>query len=457
MNHLAYRRRGAAPFLVAWSTATLLCGALGCTAGVKMSSAGSGGSGNTIGSGGSGGSRGSGGVVTTGSGGGGGDIVVTVDAGPSDAAGCQTTDVKFSATNPTVFILVDLSGSEFDTATTGTFFNLRPAVEQVVMSLQDTVRFGIASFVGNGGTGACSLQYQAVAPALNNYTAIKTAYDGWGPLQPYGTAKANTPMYAAIPMVKAALQADTDDGPKYMMLVTDSETDFCDDGNALCPADAVTYQVQDLYNQTPSIGTLVIGLPSNLTQISTAVLKNLANAGAGQPIVIPAGVGAATTMDFWYQCNGSMTTGTSWQSLFTAAGRTGMTSLANYSAAVGTAAAFTPSDTSTSALVTQISAAINTIPRSCIFDLSKFQIDTTKLTEAQVYTVDKAGAPHTVPLDRSEANGWYMTNITTNSSGMMTATTLQLFGPACDQLRSQNTVDIKFNFPCDLVITIDKP
>ena len=50
-----------------------------------------------------------------------------------------------------------------------------------------------------------------------------------------------------------------------------------------------------------------------------------------------------------------------------------------------------------------------------------------------------------------------MTDITTNSQGMMTATTLELFGPACDQLKSPNTVDIKFNFPCDLVITIDKP
>jgi len=462
VNHLAYSPvRGRAPRLVAGAASALLLGALalgGCTAGVRQSGVGTGGSGGTTGTGGSGASGGTTGTGghTTGTGGGGGDIVIQTDAGPSDAAGCQTADVMFNPTNPTVFILVDLSGSEFDTATTGIFFNLRPAVEQVVMSLQDQVRFGIGSFVGDHATGSCKLDYSQVAPALDNYQAIKTAYDSWGPLQPYGS-KADTPMYAAIEMVNATLKADTDTGPKYMMLVTDSETDFCDDGNALCPADAITYLAQSMYAQTPSIGTLVVGLPSGLTQISTAVLQNLANAGVGQPIAIPAGSGASTTTDFWYQCNGSMTTGAAWMSLYSQAGLTGMRALANYSAAAGTATAFTPSDTSTAALVTQISAAINTIPRSCVFQLPTFTIDTTKLNEAQVYLLDKSGNKNVVSLDSSKTNGWYMDNITTNSQGMMTSTTLELFGDACTQLRSQNTVDIKFNFPCDLVITIDKP
>ena len=313
------------------------------------------------------------------------------------------------------------------------------------MQLQGTVRFGIASFVGDHASGSCKLDYQQVAPALNNYTAIKTAYDSWGPLQPYG-AKADTPMYAAIPMAKAALQADPNTGPKYLMLVTDSETDFCDDGNALCPADAITYQVQDLYNQTPSIGTLVIGIPdtSSPNQIEPQVLKNLANAGVGQGIGIPTGSGASTATDFWYQCNGSMTTGSTWQTLFTAAGRTGMTSLATYTT-VGTATAFTPTDTSTSSLVSQISAAINTIPPSCVFDLSSLanpiKVDRTKLNEGGVFL---NGVP--VPLDPNNMDGW----------DMISDTELQLFGSACTTYQAA-TASLNLEFPCDLIIIIDQP
>ena len=445
MTHFAYSRRALAPVLIAGCGAMLL-GALGCSAGVKMSVAGSGGSGNTVGLGGSsGGSKGTGGVIVT-STGSGGDVGLTGSGGMiSPDGGCMADQLTHTPSVPTVLILVDLSGSEFDTATTGTFFNLRPAVEQVVMQLQGQVRFGIASFVGTHASGSCALQYQQVAPALNNYTAIKTAYDSWGPLQPFGS-KADTPMYAAIPMINATLQADTDQGAKYMMLVTDSETDFCDDGNALCPADAITYLVQSMYAQTPSIGTLVVGIPdtSAPNQIEPQVLQNLANAGVGQGIAIPTGSGATTAMDFWYQCNGSMTTGMDWQNLFTAAGRTGMTSLATYTTA-GTATAFTPTDTSTSSLVTQISAAINTIPPSCTFDLSTLnnpiKVDLTKLSEGGVFL---NGVP--VPLDPNNMEGW----------DMVSDTQLELFGSACTTYQAA-TASLNLEFPCDLIIIVDKP
>jgi len=444
VTHFAYSRRALAQVLIA-GCSTVMLGAFGCKAGVSASLAGSGGSGNLTGQGGSGGSKGTGGVIitTTGSG---GDIGLTGTGGMiAPDGGCMADQLTHTPTQPTVFILVDLSGSEFDSATTGVFFNLRPAVEQVVNQLQGTVRFGIASFVGDHASGSCKLDYQQVAPALNNYTAIKTAYDSWGPLQPYG-AKADTPMSAAIPMAKAALQADPNTGPKYLMLVTDSETDFCDDGNALCPADAITYQIQDLYNQTPSIGTLVIGIPdtSSPNQIEPQVLKNLANAGVGQGIGIPTGSGASTATDFWYQCNGSMTTGSSWQSLFTAAGRTGMTSLASYTT-VGTATAFTPTDSSTSNLVSQISAAINTIPPSCTFDLSTLahpiKVDLTKLSEGGVFL---NGTP--VPLDPNNMEGW----------DMISDTELQLFGSACTTYQAA-TASLNLEFPCDLIIIIDQP
>ncbi|HVY37028.1 MAG TPA: hypothetical protein VHM31_03815, partial [Polyangia bacterium] len=332
------------------------------------------------------------------------------------------------------------------------FFNLRPAVEQVVMQLQDQVRFGLASFVGDHATGACKLNYQSVPIGQNNYAAIKAAYDSWGPLMPFG-AKADTPMTDAIAMVRAALQADTTSGQKYMMVVTDSETDFCDDGNHVCPADAVTGLIQQMYAATPSIGTLVVGLPSQQSQISTPVLQNFANAGAGQPIVLPAGSGAATPMDIYYQCNGVAP----WMSLLTAAGKT-MAPLATYGTAAGTAEVYTPSGTDTASLTTAISAALNGV-RSCTFDLSTFQIDADKLDEAIITLIDSSAGPMDIPLDKNSKNGWYMTDITasTNAKGVVThtATQVQLFGQWCDNLRKSTTTDIKFNFPCDIIIDIN--
>ena len=284
---------------------TTATGGSGGSNGTGGSSA-TGGSGGSTGSGGSpatGGSPGTGGIVATGGSPGTGGTPATGgspgtggthatggspgtggtsvgDAG-TDAA-CQTADYQFVPQIPTVMILVDRSGSEFTDATDGVFFTLRTAVEAVVSKLDSQVRFGLASFVGDHSSGACKLNYQSVPIALNNSATMKTAYDGWGPLLPYGS-KADTPAVEAIPMVQAALQADTGTGKKYMMIVTDGETDFCDDGNSLCPADAVTSMIQSMYNATPSIGTLVIGLAdaSPTNQIEPQVLQDFANAGAG--------------------------------------------------------------------------------------------------------------------------------------------------------------------------------
>ena len=123
---------------------------------------------------------------------------------------------------------------------------------------------------------------------------------------------------------------------------------------------------------------------------------------------------------------------------------------------MGPTAPYTPTASDQSMLVAQLSKALSGV-RSCIFDLSTFTINTAKLNEAQVYLLDGSGNKTVLKLDSGKTNGWYMDDITTNSQGTMTATTLELFGQACDQLKSPNTVDIKFDFPCDLVITIDKP
>jgi hypothetical protein len=467
VNHLAYRRRGAPPFLVAWSTATLLLGALGCTAGVKMSSAGSGGSGN--GSGGSGGSRGSGGGVVIGSGGGGGDIVVETDAGFNpDAMACQTKDVLFLPQIPDVYVLVDRSGSEFDQSTCssttmsytgGNFFTLKTAVLQVVQNLQDQVRFGFGSFVGDHANGTCAPELTPAPSALPinlyNYNAIDALYAPLGSLSPCG-AKADTPVVELMPMIESALLAEPSTainpmtsamytiGKKYILFVTDSETDFCDDGEALCPADAVTWKVQDLYNS--GIGTLVIGLPVPATSgdtIAPSVLQNLANAGAGQPVAVPQGT---TELQAYNDChNGGSSAAYSaiWNQAHPGQNiASDQVPIATYAPTGGNATVFQPtSATDVQALVAQITAAVQGV-KSCTFDLTGFKIDLTKLSEAGVLINGAA-----VPLDPANGNGW----------DMVSGSELQLFGPACDNWRKPSSTDIKFKFPCDLVITIDKP
>jgi hypothetical protein len=405
---------------------------MACTAGIKATptgSSGSTGSGSagTTGAAGVTGSAGTGLSGTTGT-------AATGGTTPPDG-GCQQYDVKFVPKTPTVFVLVDRSGSEFDSPTTGTFFNLRGAVLQVLQQLKDAnanIRLGFGAFVGDHASGACKPVLDTVPIDLiaNSYDAISAKYTALGPLQPYGS-KSDTPASAVIPMVQAALQSDTGNGQKYMLFVTDSESDFCDDGSAVCPADAVTYELQGMF--TAGIGTLVVGLPSPISGISTTVLQNFANAGAGQPVVLPSGV--PTPTDVYYQCTGAGNG--QWMSLYTAAGRT-MAPLAMYSTTAGTASVYSPGSTSQSALATQIAAALADV-KSCTFDLGgHIKVSLDKLNKASVMVNGS-----TVPLDAANKNGWDMTS----------DTVLELFGPACDMWRDPSVNEIKFNFPCDIIIT----
>ena len=224
----------------------------------------------------------------------------------------------------------------------------------MIAQLQSQVRFGFGAFVGAGGPSMCKPVFDSVPIALNNSDAIAAKYNTLGELLPIG-AKADTPASAVIPMVKAALQADTGTGNKYMLLVTDTETDFCDDGAAVCPADAVTYLIQDMY--AAGIGTLVISLPTKIGSLSpVAVAQNFANAGAGQPVALLPGT--TVPIDIYHECYQSST---GWTSLVSGTGHTTSTSLATYAPAgvtPGTATVFAPTTASQDMLTQQITTAV---------------------------------------------------------------------------------------------------
>lgn len=386
-----------------------------------------GGAGGNAGSG----ARGVAGGAGSSSSGTGGDVSLGADGG-LDAAACQGTSLAFTQRAPTVFILVDQGGQEFDSATTGTFFQIRTAVEAVTSALGAEVRFGFGSYVGSHASGACQLDFSSVPTGANNAAAIKALYDTLGPLQPYGT-KADNPAVEALPMVRQALVADTGGGPQYLLLINDGITDFCDDGNAVCPADATTFLIQSLYLGTPSIGTLVVGVPigGTTTTMDAAVLQNFANAGAGQPSV----VAGATADDVYDECEGMTNGGAeSWQSLYVSAGKSGVTPLATYASQAGTAPLYLAASTSASDIETQIGAALSSI-KSCTFDLQQVHIDLAKLGEASVSINGNA-----VPLDAT--NGWQMPS----------GTKLDLEGTACATWRA-GSAQIKFDFPCDSVLS----
>jgi hypothetical protein len=349
-------------------------------------------------------------------------------------------DFTFTPKTSTVFVLVDRSGSEFDSATTGTFFNLRAAVLQVLQQLKDAnamIRLGFGAFVGDHASGQCKPVFDSVPiddiANTTSYNALVAKYNASGPLLPYGS-KADTPASAVIPMVKAALQADTGNGDKFMLFVTDSESDFCDDGGAECPADAITYEVQDM--KAAGIGTLVVGLPTPTGGISPTVLQNLANAGAGQGVVVPPTVSSA--MQLYYNCTGAGAG--QWMSMYTQAGRTGTVPIATYSATAGTAQVYSPGGTSQQALADQISAALADV-KSCTFDLTNLQGKMIKVNRSKLDQASVVVGGTVVPLDPTNANGW----------DVVTDTQLQLFGPACDAWRDPKVTDIQFNFPCGVI------
>ena len=354
--------------------------------------------------------------------------------GGAGGSACQSTGLAFTPRAPTVLVLVDRGGSAFTTETTGSFFNVRSAVEDAIAAVDGQLRLGFAAYVGQHSGTTCGLVYDSVPFATSNALAIRTEYDLLGPLTPYPTAKAETPTTEAIPMAQAALAADPGTGGRYLLFITTGASDFCDDANNSCPPDAVTYQIQRLWAGAPSIETLVVGLPAaSLNPVAAGVLQDFANAGAGQVAAFPTG-SSFTENTLSYACNGNSDGGIdSWPSLFAASGRTAPAPIATYSATGGTAPLYMAATGAVADIEAQVIAALSSV-KSCAFDLAQFSIDPSKLGEATV-TINGT------PLAEDAAVGW----------NMPTPTELVLNGPACTTLRT-STGTIKFAFPCDTVL-----
>jgi hypothetical protein len=370
-------------------------------------------------------------------------------AASSGAAGaCMEKKYQFVPKTPTVFLLVDQSGSMFQCRTQGgaksatanecashadtSWYPLRDGVLQVVQQLGSTVRFGFSAFTGEQGDAMCPT-LDPVLPALDDAAAIATRYNALT-----APRKGETPTKAALVQVADILAKDTQaPGEKFILFVTDGQPDYCDDGNELCPPDSVVGELQTL--SKANIHTIVMGISSPLTTISDSVLQAFANAGAGQPVAyLNADVNA-----IYDQCAGVA----GWAADFAATNKPAMrpSTIGSYvppTAVAGNATVFKPDLTNQMALVGEISNALSGV-KSCVFDLSDptngkpIMVDTTQLDKAHVLIMGTE-----IPLD--DTNGWHMTS----------DTQLELSGTACDTWRNPMNTTIDFQFPCQIIVVM---
>jgi len=448
-NSAAMRRAAVSLVLV-------LTTAAGCAAGVKPAATGAAGS-----SGGASGVAGAGGNATTGRG---GSVGLAGQAGTvminPDAGACQQGSYTFEPKIPTVYLVVDRSGSMFHCLTANqnvcankadtSWSQLKDAIDLVITQLDAQVRFGFTTIFGtdpsNNRGGMCPLISGTLAdnvpPALNNAAAIKAKYDAlaW-PIESESSTsgkKFESPAMYAIQAATKALMADTTVGDKYIIFITDGQEDYCDDALEICASDSTVGALQAAF--AANIRTIVFGLQTTQFNLPGAVLDAFANAGAGEPTVASVPTSLDTTAIF-DQCQGVMP----WRADLTASGHPttrGTTSVVGtYSPTAGPTKPFKPSAADQNMLLTQLSKALAGV-KSCTFDLNNINGKAIKVDRNQLSKASIKVEGNIVPLDPNGANGW----------NMISDTTLELFGSACEAWRDPNAKNIEFNFPCEIIV-----
>ena len=236
-----------------------------------------------------------------------------------------------------------------------------------------------------------------VAPAMNNFSAIKAAYDQASSKPSF---KGETPTGPAIHRARQILSAIDSDGPKYIVLATDGEPDTCGHPDPQCGQDESITAVQEAYQA--GIETIVIGLGND---VGAKHLKDLANAGAGKPVEAP-------DQSWIYTCH-----------------KTGISGMnATYAQSGGGNTVFyKPTDTA------QLSADMNGIimgVRDCAFDLKlRVEPEEAHLCEVQL---DGVSLEHGVSWE------------------LASETSLELVGASCEALK-KNSKKLYINCPCDVL------
>jgi von Willebrand factor type A domain-containing protein len=340
--------------------------------------------------------------------GGAGDLL----GGEPDSVGCSQYEIGFEALTPTALIVVDRSSSQWDNYPNNTWEPMKQGILDVVQEVQSDIRVGVVTYTGQNG-GACPDLYPPMNQVTfdkNNLPSVEAALSSVD-RPPY---KGETPTAATIQQALPVLLADPSPGEKVMLLVTDGDPDFCNDPDRICAMDAVIGAVQAAYSQ--GVSTAVFGLKR--AELSEQHLRDVANAGSGQPVALPPGVNSEEDLRNRCRSNppGSLT--------------------GTYSPTAGNAQFFQANGTDQVALGAALDAVIFGI-RSCVFDLAgAVEINPDLVGSARITLGDGP------PLVFGDPNGWQLRN----------ATQVELLGAACQQLKNPATAGIKFDFPCDVFV-----
>jgi len=452
----AQRTSTLAPILLTLLTAAGLV-ISGCAAGVKPTPTGTAGAGGGFGPG-LGGTQGTAGN----SGGSAPPIGGFGGSGSGTGGGCQHTEYHFEPKIPTVYLVVDRSGSMFHCLTSTqnvcankadtSWSQLKTAVQAVITQLDSKVRFGFTTIYGtdpsNNRGGMCPLITGTLAdnvpPALDNAANIKTVYDRLDTMWPLesesstGGKKLESPASYAIAATTKALMNFTAPGDKYMIFITDGQEDYCDDALEICASDSTVGALQAAF--AANIRTLVFGLQTTQFNLPGAVLDAFATAGAGEPTVASVMAGLDPTAIF-DQCQGV----TPWRTDLTASGhpttRGPTATVGTYATTAGPTKPFKPNASDQNMLVTQLSAALAGV-KSCVFDLTATGGTMIKVNLEQLNKASVAIEGTPVLLDPTSGDGWNMIN----------QSTLELFGSACDTWHNPASMNIAFDFPCDIIV-----
>jgi hypothetical protein len=333
------------------------------------------------------------------------------DASTSPAL-CQQL-LSTLAEPPTVIVVADRSGSMFDPLdTTGAsaWTTLRPLLLELVLALQNEVRFGFTAF--SGGPSACP-ELTSLPPELGQHAAIQALYASLErPAQDDGGPS------LALDEVEAALSVAA--GARHVWLVTDGDVDYCDDGNPLCPVDSSIGRLQRLAAASPSIRTRVFGIAPPTATLPISALQAFALAGASEPVALPASGPTPTDPNAIFdQCSSVP----SWASDFARTGKEASRgqSVADYADADGTAVVHSPASDSAE-LIAELRSEL-VAERPCSFELAAEGMPEgalARLDESAVLELDGA------PIARDEQDGWRLVG----------ASTLRLEGASCQAVRA---------------------
>jgi hypothetical protein len=192
---------------------------------------------------------------------------------------CASTNVDLGHQLPTVLLLVDQSASmNADFGTSDRWQTLRTALMApktgIVDALQAQVRFGLTLYSGRDGAAPCPA-LTTVAPALNNFMAIDTAYP-----VPTTAIIDDTPTGESIDAAAKILQAVPDPGPKVIVLATDGEPDTCAVPDPQTPEakEVAIKAAQDAFAMGVFTYYISVG-----NEVSDAHATEMANVGQGYP------------------------------------------------------------------------------------------------------------------------------------------------------------------------------